>query len=681
MAMGQLSSLGLGSGVLNYDVIEKLKKADEKTMIAPIERKMKENIEKQKELVELNTLISGFKSPISSLSDYSTYLGRTSSVSNDSIKASVSAGVPIQDIKIDVESIAQGDINEVGIKFGSRDDVFSTKDVKLDFYTKGKRYVLDIKAGMTLNDVAQAITDKTNGEVMGIVMKTGGEKPYQLMINSKGTGEASRIYFGSTLSSEPIKELQELNNGDFTITFKDKNLNEQTIDIALDSKDASSQDRMQTLVQAIRKAIENNPDTKELLDSDINIGLSEDNTSLILNDRRGYSIKLGGNKLSSLGFSTTETKEEALFNTKKPVPSGRIDASITIGSVPLNLAAMTNEKNTSEDNAKIIAEAIENIAGVHAKTDGKGGISITSEIGEVKITSDDSKGAEFLKELGIKGGLFQDYTRLQEEVFNFKNLQQASDAKISFNGATITRPTNEINDIVNGVNITLVHTTEPGNPAIISIGRDTETIKAQVRDFVKTYNELVPKLDELTRYDPETKIAGIFNGVSDIRTIRSSINMLFSKPISFSSTGRPYSLVDFGLSLDEKSKMSLNETQLSNMINQDPQKTIDSFYGFDKKNPFGQEEHVDGIFVQLNKFIKTLTDGSNAKLNLYQDSLTRDAKSLDKDKIQASERLKTRYDTMASRFAAYDEQIAKANNSFNSVQMMIDQATGNNKKK
>ena len=83
----------------------------------------------------------------------------------------------------------------------------------------------------------------------------------------------------------------------------------------------------------------------------------------------------------------------------------------------------------------------------------------------------------------------------------------------------------------------------------------------------------------------------------------------------------------------------------------------------------------------FNKFIKGLTDGKNAKLNLYQDSLSRDAKNLDRDKTQANERLKSRYETMANRFAAFDEQIAKANNSFNSVQMMIDQAAGNNKKK
>ena len=50
---------------------------------------------------------------------------------------------------------------------------------------------------MTVGEVSQAITDATNGKILGSIMKIGGEKPYQLMINSKDTGENNRIYFGT----------------------------------------------------------------------------------------------------------------------------------------------------------------------------------------------------------------------------------------------------------------------------------------------------------------------------------------------------------------------------------------------------------------------------------------------------------------------------------------------------
>lgn len=677
--MGKLSSLGIGSNVLNYDVIDKLKKADEKTMIAPIDKKMETNVEKQKELVEVKSLISNLKTPAKNLSDSAPYMARTSNVTGDAIKASVSAGVPIQDIKIDVESLAQGDINEVGTKFSSRDDAFSDRDVKLKFYTNGRNYTVDIKAGMSVGDVAQAITDTTKGEVNGIIMKTGGAKPYQLMINSKNTGEASKIYFGSTLSSDPISDKPiDLTEGDFILTLKDKNGNDQNINIISDMKDGmTSQDKAQALKEAIKEAISKNSDTKDLLDSDINIGVSDDGKSLVLNDKRGYEIKLSGKKLFELGFNQTQSPQDDLLTSSITVKPGQLEGTVSFGSVPINLAKMTKKGNTSEENAKLIAEAIENIAGMHAKTDGNGKLILNSEVGEINITSKDAKGAQAIKDLGLKQGLIQGYSKLEQELFKFKNLQSASDAKFSYNGVSVTRPTNEVNDVISGVSLTLQGTTEPGKPAIISIGRDNQVIIDNIKEFVKAYNELVPKLDEVTRYDPETKIAGIFNGVSDIRTIRSSINNVFSQTMGGGADFQ--SLMQYGLSLDDKSKMSLDEAKLSSAINANPQKVQDFFYGTDKKNFEGREIHQDGIFVNLNKLLSGLVDGSNAKLKVYEESLDRDAKNLTKDKASAMDLLKTRYDIMSERFAAYDGQIAKANNAFNSVQMMIDQSVAKKK--
>lgn len=677
--MGKLSSLGIGSNVLNYDVIDKLKKADEKTMIAPIDKKMETNVEKQKELVEVKSLISSLKTPAKNLSDSAPYMARTSNVTGDAIKASVSAGVPIQDIKIDVESLAQGDINEVGTKFSSRDDAFSDRDVKLKFYTNGRNYTVDIKAGMSVGDVAQAITDTTKGEVNGIIMKTGGSKPYQLMINSKNTGEASKIYFGSTLSSDPISDKPiDLAEGDFVLTLKDKNGNDQSINIISDMKDGmTSQDKAQSLREAIKEAISKNSDTKDLLDSDINVGLSDDGKSLVLNDRRGYEIKLSGKKLSELGFNQTQSPQDDLITSNITVKPGQLEGVVSFGSVPINLAKMTKKGNTSEQNAKLIAEAIENIAGMHAKTDGNGKLILNSEIGEINITSKDAKGTQAIQDLGLKQGLIEGYSKLEQDLFKFKNLQSASDAKFAYNGVSVTRPTNEINDVISGVSLTLQGTTEPGKPAIISIGRDNQVIIDNIKEFVKAYNELVPKLDEVTRYDPETKIAGIFNGVSDIRTIRSSINNVFSQTMGGGADLQ--SLMQYGLSLDDKSKMSLDEAKLSSAINANPQKVQDFFYGTDKKNFEGREIHQDGIFVNLNKLLSGLVDGSNAKLKVYEESLDRDAKNLTKDKASAMDLLKTRYDIMSERFAAYDGQIAKANNAFNSVQMMIDQSVSKKK--
>ncbi|MGL2710579.1 flagellar filament capping protein FliD [Helicobacter pylori] len=680
MAIGSLSSLGLGSKVLNYDVIDKLKDADEKALIAPLDKKMEQNVEKQKALVEIKTLLSSLKGPVKTLSDYSTYISRKSNVTGDALSASVGAGVPIQDIKVDVQNLAQGDINELGAKFSSRDDIFSQVDTTLKFYTQNKDYAVDIKAGMTLGDVAQSITDATNGEVMGIVMKTGGNDPYQLMVNTKNTGEDNRIYFGShlqsTLTNKNALSLGVDGSGksEVSLNLKGADGNMHEVPIMLELPESASIKQKNTAIQkAMEQALENDPNFKDLIaNGDISIDTLHGGESLIINDRRGGNIEIKGSKAKELGFLQTTTQESDLLKSSRTIKEGKLEGVVSLNGQKLDLKALTKESNTSEENTDAIIQAINSKEGLNAFKNAEGKLVINSKTGMLTIKGEDALGKNSLKDLGLNAGMVQSYEASQNTLFMSKNLQKASDSEFTYNGVSITRPTNEINDVISGVNITLEQTTEPNKPAIISVSRDNQAIIDSLKEFVKAYNELIPKLDEDTRYDADTKIAGIFNGVGDIRTIRSSLNNVFS--YSVHTDNGVESLMKYGLSLDDKGVMSLDEAKLSSALNSNPKATQDFFYGSDSKDMGGREIHQEGIFSKFNQVIANLIDGGNAKLKIYEDSLDRDAKSLTKDKENAQELLKTRYNIMAERFAAYDSQISKANQKFNSVQMMIDQA-------
>ncbi|WRC63699.1 flagellar filament capping protein FliD [Helicobacter pylori] len=680
MAIGSLSSLGLGSKVLNYDVIDKLKDADEKALIAPLDKKMEQNVEKQKALVEIKTLLSSLKGPVKTLSDYSTYISRKSNVTGDALSASVGAGVPIQDIKVDVQNLAQGDINELGAKFSSRDDIFSQVDTTLKFYTQNKDYAVNIKAGMTLGDVAQSITDATNGEVMGIVMKTGGNDPYQLMVNTKNTGEDNRIYFGSHLQSTLTNKnalslgLDGSGKSELSLNLKGADGNMHEVPIMLELPESASIKQKNTAIQkAIEQALENDPNFKDLIaNGDISIDTLHGGESLIINDRRGGNIEIKGSKAKELGFLQTATQESDLLKSSRTIKEGKLEGVISLNGQKLDLKALTKESNTSEENTDAIIQAINAKEGLNAFKNAEGKLVINSKTGMLTIKGEDALGKASLKDLGLSAGIMQSYEASQDTLFKSKNLQKASDSEFTYNGVSITRPTNEVNDVINGVNITLEQTTEPNKPAIISVSRDNQAIIDSLKEFVKAYNELIPKLDEDTRYDADTKIAGIFNGVGDIRTIRSSLNNVFS--YSVHTDNGVESLMKYGLSLDDKGVMSLDEAKLSSALNSNPKATQDFFYGSDSKDMGGREIHQEGIFSKFNQVIANLIDGGNAKLKIYEDSLDRDAKSLTKDKENAQELLKTRYNIMAERFAAYDSQISKANQKFNSVQMMIDQA-------
>ncbi|WQZ58156.1 flagellar filament capping protein FliD [Helicobacter pylori] len=680
MAIGSLSSLGLGSKVLNYDVIDKLKDADEKALIAPLDKKMEQNVEKQKALVEIKTLLSALKGPVKTLSDYSTYISRKSNVTGDALSASVGAGVPIQDIKVDVQNLAQGDINELGAKFSSRDDIFSQVDTTLKFYTQNKDYAVDIKAGMTLGDVAQSITDATNGEVMGIVMKTGGNDPYQLMVNTKNTGEDNRVYFGSHLQSTLTNKnalslgLDGAGKSELSLNLKGADGSMHEVPIMLELPESASIKQKNAAIQkAMEQALENDPNFKDLIaNGDISIDTLHGGESLIINDRRGGNIEIKGSKAKELGFLQTTTQESDLLKSARTIKEGKLEGVISLNGQKLDLKALTKESNTSEENTDAIIQAINAKEGLNAFKNAEGKLVINSKTGMLTIKGEDALGKNSLKDLGLNAGMVQSYEASQNTLFMSKNLQKASDSAFTYNGVSITRPTNEVNDVISGVNITLEQTTEPNKPAIISVSRDNQAIIDSLKEFVKAYNELIPKLDEDTRYDADTKIAGIFNGVGDIRAIRSSLNNVFS--YSVHTDNGVESLMKYGLSLDDKGVMSLDEAKLSSALNSNPKATQDFFYGSDSKDMGGREIHQEGIFSKFNQVIANLIDGGNAKLKIYEDSLDRDAKSLTKDKENAQELLKTRYNIMAERFAAYDSQISKANQKFNSVQMMIDQA-------
>ncbi|PUD24826.1 flagellar filament capping protein FliD, partial [Helicobacter pylori] len=142
----------------------------------------------------------------------------------------------------------------------------------------------------------------------------------------------------------------------------------------------------------------------------------------------------------------------------------------------LDLSALTKASNTSEENTDAIIQAINSKEGLSAFKNAEGKLVINSKTGMLTIKGEDALGKDSLKDLGLSAGMVQSYEASQNTLFMSKNLQKASDSEFTYNGVSITRPTNEVNDVISGVNITLEQTTEPNKPAIISVIRDNQTI-------------------------------------------------------------------------------------------------------------------------------------------------------------------------------------------------------------
>ena len=683
MALGTQSVLGISSN-LTWDVIEQMKDLDVSNQIDPITEKLEKNMEQQTELTSLLTMMTSLNTSFKNLSDYSTYQKRQATVEGSGVKATAGDGLAIQDITINVSQLAQNDVNQVGLKFASRDSIFSSDNTTLNFYYNGSNYSVDIKAGATLSEVAQSITDATNGEVMGIIMKTGGENPYQLMIQSKNTGANNKIYFGSTLESAATPG-GKITSGTLDIEIGGEKI---SIDMSQIGSDFGNEakDNASLILDAINKEIEtNHTNLKDKIDKgEITISLNSSGNGLMFNDASGGTIKVEANNVklqasqgtsavdTDLGFVKTSVGGDETL-TEMKIAAGALTGVFTINGEKFDLSQLTKQGNTAEENRKAILDAINQnqtlqSAGIKAEEGKNGAISLVGK--SVTIGAEGADASEQTKVLDSIGMVAGSYTSSQGllDKMDITNIQKAQDAKLTYNGIPIERDTNNIDDIVSGLSLELTSITETGKDVIVRIARDDEGIAEEMQAFVESYNEMYNKLQELTKYDAETEISGVFNGNSEIRSITRQLNAIIN-----STDANGTSLVKYGVYMNEDGTLTFEQDTFNTAFQEDPDAAVE-FFRSSTTTSKGQTIETDGVFTKLRDTMDSLITGSNSTLKILETTLINEQKTLNEDKTSTQESIDTKYEIMAEKWSAYDQMIAQMQQSANTITQLINQA-------
>jgi len=133
-------------------------------------------------------------------------------------------------------------------------------------------------------------------------------------------------------------------------------------------------------------------------------------------------------------------------------------------------------------------------------------------------------------------------------------------------GIEISRPTNEISDLLPGVTLTVRETTD--RPVRLQIAPDREAVKNSIIAFVGNYNRLMAEINILTRNDPsvvneltwltndERQDAmarlGSFAGNSTLSQLRNSLMRIVSSPFETSDEQGLSLLAQIGISTDPR---------------------------------------------------------------------------------------------------------------------------------
>ena len=137
------------------------------------------------------------------------------------------------------------------------------------------------------------------------------------------------------------------------------------------------------------------------------------------------------------------------------------------------------------------------------------------------------------------------------------------DAKFIVDGIAVTKPTNTVTDVVDGLTLNL--TKETTAPTSITITRDTAAIKDSISGFVKAYNEIASNLRDSSAYNPSAKTAAVLNGEASVRGMQSQIRAVLSTPVAGGTTVLN-SLAQAGITMQKDGTLAIDNTKLDKAV-------------------------------------------------------------------------------------------------------------------
>ena len=201
-------------------------------------------------------------------------------------------------------------------------------------------------------------------------------------------------------------------------------------------------------------------------------------------------------------------------------------------------------------------------------------------------------------------------------------ISTAKDAIIKYEGITIKRPTNKIDDVVPEVTLNIHEKTE--KTATIEIKPDTEAAKDALITFVGKYNQAISEINILSQSKPEIieeldylskdekeeekKRLGLFLSDSSLTSLKSSLQSSVSAKYSYSEDAVITMLSQLGIATNSSSYSGYTPSKLRGYLEID-EKKLDSTLSEnleDVKNLFGFDSDGDliidsGIALNIDK--------------------------------------------------------------------------------
>jgi flagellar hook-associated protein 2 len=146
-------------------------------------------------------------------------------------------------------------------------------------------------------------------------------------------------------------------------------------------------------------------------------------------------------------------------------------------------------------------------------------------------------------------------------------LSAPKDAQLEVGGTnpyTVTRSSNTMSDLLDGVTLTL----QSLGTTTVTVESDTEAMTGSVKTLVDEVNSALAEIKSKTAYDVETSRRSALTGDAMLRGLQGRLLGVFSE--GYAVDGTTYSAADFGITIERDGTIKLDEAKLAAAYEKDP---------------------------------------------------------------------------------------------------------------
>lgn len=287
------------------------------------------------------------------------------------------------------------------------------------------------------------------------------------------------------------------------------------------------------------------------------------------------------------------------------------------------------------------------------------------------------------KTLSVKGDLAEtlgfDAATVAEQVESGKG----QSAVFSVDGITVTRPSNNIDDVIEGVTFELLKVDKDSEFSTIKVSEDTEKTITNVKEFVSQYNSTMSFIgDQLKVGDPsaDNNKVGPLAGDSALIKLQSQLRSLVSANVENSSNGIR-NVQDIGISVDRYGTATLDETKLKKVLTDNPAAaaklfnnttTTVSVIGEDGKEIKAGTETKTGVAQKMQSLIDSFVSKKNGIIATKADTYDKMIKDIGKQIETFNERLVKKREYYVKTFTALDTAMMEAESQMSYLASQMD---------